>query len=120
MPTGLKYSLYDYISAPHYTFSHTAFTIETLPFLHSLCGDLTYTVKFNGVQINELSLPLSYTSSTNSFAIYSEDYTYLGLNEITVRAVLTNYLTVSSGAPLQTKIMIIDPCLNPSSFTAPI
>ena len=91
----MKYILYDYSLAPYYTFSHTPFTIQTTPFKHSLCGDLTYTVKFNDVQINELSLPLSYTSATNTFAIYSEDYAYLGLNDITVSAVLTDYTTVS-------------------------
>jgi hypothetical protein len=74
---------------------------------------------FKNVVISKLSTPMSFTQATNTFAIYSEDYALLGLNDITLTAVLANYNSVSSGAPLQTQILIIDPCLDPFSFTSP-
>ena len=76
-------------------------------------------MKFNNAVIDNLSVPLSYTAATNTFAIYSEDYAYLGLYDITVDAYLTGYTTVSVGTPLLTKLEIIDPCLDPFSFSVP-
>lgn len=42
LPTDTEYILYDQSQAAPFTFSHTAFTVTTTPFQHTLCGALSY------------------------------------------------------------------------------
>lgn len=62
---------------------------------------------------------MAYDSGTNDFAIYSEDYSLLGLKSITVAAYLTNYASITTPAPLSTHILIVDPCIDNFTFSVP-
>ena len=115
----MQYYLYSFAPAAKYEFSHTAFTVDTTPITHSLCGPITYSVTFDGVAIGLGSVPMTYDSTSNKWAIYSEDYTYLGMRPITVEAALTLYTQVTIGAALTTEIEIIDPCIDSFAFTVP-
>ena len=63
---------------------------------------------------------MSYDGATNTFSIYSEDYALLGVREITVEAHLTDYSSIMTAVPLTTQITVIDPCLDPFTFLAPL
>ena len=62
---------------------------------------------------------MSYDMSSRTFGIYSEDLLLLGDKQIELKAFLTEYISVTSGTPLQTTIEIIDPCINPFSLIVP-
>ena len=87
-----------------------------------MCGDLTYTAKFNGLAIStttKASKGMAYTTSSLTFDIYSENFALLGDRTFTVAAYLTNYpVTASSEPDASQTIKIINPCLNPFSLTA--
>ena len=119
LPTGTEYILYDQSQAAPFDFSHTEFTVTTFPFQHALCGALTYEATFEGSQIGETTAPMTYDEGTNTFTIYSEDYSLLGLQDITVEAHLTDYVHIVTPAPLFEQILIIDPCVDYFTFSVP-
>ena len=71
------------------------------PFMHSLCGDLSYIALFNDVAIDDLTDPMSYDMSDKEFGIYSEDFGLLGPNSIKIKGYLTSYNSVTSGEPIE-------------------
>ena len=46
LPTGTEYTLYAQSLLAPFAFTHTAFTVTTFPFQHTLCGALTYEATF--------------------------------------------------------------------------
>ena len=61
---------------------------------------------------------MAYDTRTQTFEIYSEDFTLIGDKTITVAAFLTNYPVMKTATPdALTKIEIINPCLNPISLS---
>ena len=97
LPTGLQYILHDFDLVNRYEFSHARFTVQTLPFAHSLCGQLSYRATFNSVNILSNSDPMAYDESSVMFAIYSEDYNLLGMNQFGIQAYFTDYNSITSG-----------------------
>lgn len=84
-----------------------------------MCGALTYKASFASELIDESTGPMLYDAGTNTFAIYSEDYALLGLQDITVEAHLASYEQIATPAPLSTQILIIDPCVDDFDFSVP-
>ena len=119
---GEQYILHDYKVAGGYTFVHDAFDIVTLPFQHTLCGDLTYAATFNGSPIDlttKASTGMAYDTATRTYDIYSEDFALIGDKTFTVEASLTTYPVTKSATPdASSTIEIINPCLDPFSLTA--
>jgi hypothetical protein len=84
------YQLYSYSNG--YSFSHSAFTVATSPISHTLCGDLVYTSTFMSITLTETSTPVSYSSSTLTHTVYSEDITLKATSQqYTVKAAFVNY-----------------------------
>ena len=76
-----SYELYEHDPAG-YEFTHEAFTIQTSPIDHILCGGLTYTSTFNGVAIDANSpAPIHYTGSSRTHNVYSEDTSLLDMTD---------------------------------------
>jgi hypothetical protein len=84
LPVGKQYILHSFAPAAKYTFVHDPFTIVTQPNAHSLCGNVSYDVTFNGAVIEASSEPMAHDDASRTFSIYTEDYNLLGLNDITV------------------------------------
>ena len=87
------YDLYDFDPAG-LQWTHSEFTIFTVPIAHTLCGDLTYEATFMSQAIDSVAQPMSYDPASHSFAFYSEDYNLIGSQEFTIQAFLTNFPTV--------------------------
>lgn len=62
---------------------------------------------------------MTYDAGMNTFAIYSEDYSLLGLRDISVDAFLTNYVIIVAPAPVLGTILIVDPCVDDFTFSVP-
>ena len=103
-----------------FSFSHTAFTVVTTPISHTLCGDLVYTSTFMSVAITSASTPVSYSASTLTHTVYSEDITLKGTSQLyTVKAAFVNYPTITSSAPdAKAYIQFLDPCPTPESVVS--
>jgi len=111
--------LHDFDIVNRYEFSHALFTVQTLPFAHSMCGQLSYRATFNSDSLSSNSNPMAYVESSNKFAIYSEDFNLLGMNQFGIQAYFTDYNSIDSGTETVSEIDIIDPCLNPFSLSVP-
>ena len=98
LPVSESYILHD----TRHNFAHSSFTVITNPFAHSLCGDLAYSTTFVGTATNLTSDPMTYDTTTRTFSIYSEDFSLLGMQPITVQANFEQleYQSVNSGAPV--------------------
>ena len=112
LPTDYEYTLFDKLAAVSISFTHSSFIVTTLPFQHTLCGALTYRATFEGDPLDMTTLPILYDSDLNTFEIYSEDYSLIGLRDITVEAYLTDYSQITSPAPESTQLLIKDPCID--------
>ena len=75
--------MHDYDPVNRYEFTYDAFQVQTQPIAHNLCGDLSYTASFNSVAIDATSTPMAHDAA-RTFAIYSEDFNLVGLNQIEV------------------------------------
>ena len=114
LPTNLQYILHDFEATGGDTFTHSAFSVVTAPFSHTLCGGLTYSATFNGATIGPgTKPPMAYDTATRTFNVYSEDFGLLGTKSITVTAQLTTYKSTATTPEVSTTIEIIDPCLDP-------
>ena len=104
------------------SFSHTAFTVVTTPISHTLCGDLVYTSTFMSAAITSASTPVSYSASTLTHTVYSEDITLKGTSQLyTVKAAFVNYPSITSSAPdAKAYIQFLDPCPTPESVVSTI
>ena len=72
---GLTYALWDFSPSPDgYKFTHDEFTVTTLPFDHTLCGDVHYKVFLDGTELSKSSEPMTYDTISRQFEIYSEDF----------------------------------------------
>ena len=92
--------------------------VKTLPFTHTLCGDLTYSSTFMTQAITDLAPfddvmvdPVGYDSVALEHSVYSEDFGLLGLQPYTVTAAFSEYLTITSTA--SATIEFLDPCPKP-------
>ena len=98
---------------------HIAFTITASTAVQSICGDLSYTSTFDSAPISDLTQPVSYSSDSRSFSVYSEDFSLVGTHSISLRAHLSDYAAVVTTSTETTTIEVIDPCLNPFALTLP-
>ena len=59
LPAGPhSYTLYDYqADDPYWIMTHEAWSYTTSPIEHQLCGDITYAPTYEGVPVDELSIP---------------------------------------------------------------
>ena len=65
LPVGLTYALYDFSPIPNgYKFFHDAFTTNTSPFNHTLCGEVHYKMHFEGELLSFDSKPIAYDTLT--------------------------------------------------------
>ena len=120
LPTGTEYILHDFEPTAKFEFTHSPFTVDTKPLVgHSLCGPLSYEATFRGSPIDASSEPMSYTGTSNTFAIYSEDDNLIGLQPITMVASFTQYSQINAGPAITTDILIIDPCVDPFDLVNP-
>ena len=108
------YQLYSF-KPSGFSFNHSPFTVATNPISHTLCGDLVYTSTFMSVAITGASTPLSYSASTLTHTVYSEDITLKGTSlQYTVKAAFVNYPTITSSSPdAKANIQFLDPCPTP-------
>ena len=119
-PVGpLEYTLYfGSLASPIQILSHSPYTITTTPIVHTLCGDISYSATFRGAIADSTTLPpVAYNN--NSFQIYSEDFTLIGMQTITVSAKLTSYPVIVTAVPQSAQIQIIAPCIDPQIISAP-
>ena len=91
----------------------------TKPFDHSFCGQLEYSVLFNGDHVNEISQPASFNGL--EFQLYSEDRSLIGERTLTVQAKLADYSVLESihqvTSPIsETTIDVINPCIHPKGI----
>ena len=95
LPAGpLNYTLYyGSLASPIQIASHTPYLVTTTPIVHTLCGSITYAATFRGKVADFTTLPpVAYDLGiNNTFKIYSENLTLIGMNEVTVSAKLTKY-----------------------------
>ena len=105
---GLTYALWDFSPSPDgYKFTHDEFTVTTLPFDHTLCGDVNYKVYFDATELSTSSEPIAYDTILRQFEIYSEDLDIIGMHYITVKAFFVDYPLMTSQMPdLETQIEI--------------
>jgi hypothetical protein len=76
-----SYELYEW-DPTGYVFTHDAFTIQTSPITHNLCGGLTYTSTFNGGAIDANSpAPIHYNGSSRTHYLYSENTSLLDMTD---------------------------------------
>ena len=72
---GLTYALWDYSPFPDgYKFTHDPFTVTTLPFDHTLCGDVHYHVFMDSTQLSTSTKIMAYDTITRQFEVYAEDF----------------------------------------------
>lgn len=124
-PTLLNqvYELYEF-DPIGFQFTHSAFTIETVPIVHTLCGTVSYSSTFDGNDITDTSQPVGYHASNRTHDVYSESLALIdttdgqNLKPYTVTAYLTSYTTVTS-SQASGIIEFLDPCPSPESVTAP-
>ena len=95
------------------TWSVNPFQVQTLPITHTLCGDLLYSATFEADPVSDTSTPLSLSSTSLEFALYSEDPTLAGERTITLSATFADYAVDPSTESFT--VTIIDPCDNPVS-----
>ena len=121
LPAGLEYDLYGFDDSLGFTFVHDPFSVSTSPLIgHTLCGDVLYNVWFEGDLITDSTRPLRYDTLTQTFDIFSEDISLIGLRTFEVQGFFKDYLMVTSSTPnLVETIEIFDPCARPSSLTDP-
>lgn len=105
------------------TFQHAAFTVATTPITHTLCGDVTLTVQFDGVNIGAGEDVVSYDEATRTFTVDSDDADLIGETKAySITAELANYPTIfHASADTQTltkNIVFQNPCLDPFTFAA--
>ena len=99
--------------------AHPVFTINTIPILHSLCGEVEYSATFDGTEVD--GDPLDYDPVTRKFTADSEDRSLIGLTKpYAVIATFANWPpSTYTSAPSVTgssTIEFVDPCLNPFTF----
>ena len=119
-PVGpLEYTLYfGSLASPIQILSHSPYTVTTTPIAHTLCGAISYSATFRGAIADSTTLPpVAYNN--NSFQIYSEDFTLIGMQTITVSAKLTSYPVIVTAVPQSAQIQIIAPCIDPQIISAP-
>lgn len=76
---------------------------------------------FDGIEMLPGSSPLSYDMVTRKFTIYSEDFSLLGMHEISIIGYFRNFPSVENSLPHPTApIEFLDPCLRPASIQSPI
>ena len=63
-------------------------------------------------------LPVRYNGDTRTFEVYSEDYSLIGTNEVTVRPYLEDYPD-HVGPAEAAELIFLDPCAAPDKITAP-
>ena len=98
---------------------HDPFILDTVPIVHTLCGDLTYVATFMNNPIDTLSLPMIYDAATQQYSIYTEDVNLVGTHPYTIEAFLTDYpVTATAPQAEASTIEIIDPCVNPLLIAA--
>ena len=98
LPVGLEYILYD-LKPNGFSFQHDAFTVKTVPIVHSLCGPVFYDTIFEGLALTTSSSPMKYDTLTRSFEIYSEALSLIGMRTIEVEAYFKDYPQVKSFGP---------------------
>ena len=105
---------------------HEAFTVETTPLVgHSLCGDLAYVAKYDGVELDGVNQPLiSYDSTTGVFTANSDDETLIDtIGDFSLDVTFANYspdVAEYAGVTTATssgQVEFIDPCLDPFEFS---
>ena len=102
------------------------YEVSTTPITHELCGELTYTVKYENDVVGTLNDPtdvLSYDPVSQDFTVDTDDQALIGLTKnYSVDAEfatypLADYSSVSTDAETST-ILFIDPCVdNVTTFT---
>ena len=65
---------YDINTGPNAYAAHTEFTVNTVPIVHMLCGDLTYSATYKGNPISTSDMPLAYDPATRVFTGDTSDY----------------------------------------------
>ena len=130
LPIGAphSYTLYHYsVVDPYWFMTHDAWTYQTQPMTHQMCGTISYSATFEGIVADEFTFSsLVYHQTNRTFGIYSEDMGLIGSRTIELQAYLTDYPTIKTvDAPLgainihQTvEIEIVEPCSDPASFAA--
>lgn len=98
---------------------HDAFTLDTVPITHSLCGDFTYLATFDSNYIDTLSSPMVYDTTSRTYSIYSEEFGLIGSHTFTLEGFLTDYpVTATATQALTSTIVIVDPCIDPDLLEA--
>lgn len=94
----------------------------TIPISHTLCGDLIHTSTFMSVGIIGSSTPVSYSPSTLTHKVYSENPALIGTTQpYTVKAEFIQYPQIGSKTPdAKAFISFLDPCPNPESVSMSI
>ena len=101
--------------------THSPWTISTLPNTHSFCGDLAYEATYNGLPVDDLTMP-RYYATNRTFALYSDDVTVVGqFVLVTISASLVDYPLIVNDplVPQSIAIEIIAPCDNPPQILTP-
>ena len=99
LPVGPhEYTLFYYdLEDPYWIMTHDEWTYTTTPIAHQYCGLFSYTATYEGVVADELSMPnMVYHQSNRTFGIYSEDFSLIGMTEVTLSASLTDYPMIVS------------------------
>ena len=106
--------------------AHEAFTVDTKPLVgHSLCGDLAYVAKYEGVELDGVNQPLiAYDSTTGVFTANSDDETLIDtFGTFSLDVTFANYspdVAEYAGVTTATssgQVEFIDPCLDPFEFS---
>ena len=84
---------------------------------HSLCGDIGYTALFMGQLIDLTTNPMKYDSLAREFEIYTEDFSLVGMQSLTVRAFLIDYPDDVVTGDFTTEIEIYNTCRRPFGIT---
>ena len=68
--------------------------------------------------VDPLNDAVGYNPTTNTYTVYSEDFSLLGIHPYTVTATLTQYTSVTM--TLTANIELVDPCLDPENVESVI
>lgn len=116
LPTENSYILFD----PKLSIKHDAFTVYNLNMVDvgDLCGPPVYSASFNGVQLSATSAPVSYSTFSRTFGLYSEDPALIPEITVELYAYLSTNVNVASET-VAMQIEIVDPCIDHFKLVVP-